>query len=60
MVPVPANTTATVYVPAKDAAQVSESGKPVEQAESVKLLRKEEGRAVFEVRSGTYEFSSEI
>ena len=55
---VPANTTATVYVPAKDAAQVTESGGPVDQADGVKLLRMEEGRAVFEVGSGAYAFRS--
>ena len=38
---VPANTTATVYVPAKDAAAVTESGKPASEAEGVKFLRME-------------------
>lgn len=32
-VTIPMNTTATVYVPAKDAAGVTESGKPADQAE---------------------------
>jgi len=53
---VPANTTATVYVPAKDAALVSESGKLAGHSKGVKFLRMEEGRAVYEVGSEKYEF----
>jgi hypothetical protein len=55
---IPANTTATVYVPAKDAAAVTESGKPAAQAEGVKFLRMEDKAAVFEVGSGQYQFES--
>jgi alpha-L-rhamnosidase len=55
---VPPNTTATVYVPARDAASVTESDKPVEQAKGVTFLYMEKGRAVFKVGSGTYEFGS--
>ena len=57
---VPTNTTATVYVPAKDAASVSESGKRVSQVEGVTFLRMEAGRAVFAVGSGDYTFHSTI
>jgi len=57
---VPANATATVCVPSKDMAGITESGKPVEQAGGVKFLRQENGKAVFEVGSGTYKFTSEI
>ena len=57
-VTVPANTTATIYVPAKDAAAVTESGKPAASARGVKLLRSESGRAVFEIGSGQYNFMS--
>jgi alpha-L-rhamnosidase len=57
---VPANTTATVYVPAKDQAGITESGKPVAQVQDVKFLRQENGQAVFEVGSGTYQFASEL
>jgi alpha-L-rhamnosidase len=56
---VPANTTATVYVPAKNEGAVTESGKPASQAEGVRYLRREEGCAVFEVGSGNYAFASE-
>ena len=57
-VTIPANTTATVYVPANDVASVTESGKPAVQSEGVRFLRMEEGRAVFEVTSGTYAFAA--
>ncbi|MEI8374560.1 MAG: glycoside hydrolase family 78 protein [Planctomycetota bacterium] len=55
---VPVNTTATVYVPAKEAAGVTEGGKPAEKASNVKFLRLEEGAAVYEVGSGSYSFVS--
>ena len=51
---IPANTVATVYVPAKDAASVTESGKPMAEADGVEFLRMENGAAVFEAGSGTY------
>jgi len=54
---IPANTTATVHVPAPDAASVLESGKPATAAEGVKFLRMEGGAAVFAVASGRYQFS---
>ncbi len=57
---IPANTTATVCVPAKDAAGVTESGNPVAGAEGVKFLRMEDGAAVFAVESGNYTFHSTL
>jgi alpha-L-rhamnosidase len=55
---IPANTTATVYFPAKDAGSVIESGKPVAQSEGVTLLRTEPGLVVFQIGSGAYHFES--
>lgn len=55
---VPANTTATVYVPARSLADITEDGEPVANAEDVKCLRVENGKAVFEVGSGIYHFGS--
>jgi len=55
---IPANATATVYVPTTDAAGVLESGKPVSTAEGVKFQRMENGAAVFAVDSGRYQFRS--
>ena len=54
----PANTTATIHVPAKDAAGVTESGLPAVDAKGVKFLRMENGAAVYEVGSGCYRFCS--
>jgi alpha-L-rhamnosidase len=56
---VPANTTATVFVPAKSIERVLESGMFARNAEGVKFLRMENGRAVFNVGSGKYHFVSE-
>jgi alpha-L-rhamnosidase len=54
---IPANTTATVYLPAANADALRESGKPVVEAEGVTLLRSEGGETAFEVQSGVYRFS---
>ena len=54
----PPNTTATVYVPAKDAAAVTEGNQPAARAEGVRFLRMEAGSAVYSVGSGTYAFSA--
>jgi alpha-L-rhamnosidase len=55
---VPPNTTATVYVPAKDQAAVTESGKPASKAREVKYLRTEAEAAVYEIGSGSYRFEA--
>lgn len=57
-VTIPPNTTATVYVPAKDASEVTESGKIAGKAEGVKFLRMENKAAVYEISSGHYEFKT--
>ena len=57
-VSIPANTTATVYVPAKNAALVTESGKPASEAKGVKFLRFADGNAVYQIGSGDYAFAS--
>ena len=57
---VPANTTATVWVPAKDAAAVTESGKKPAEVKGVKFVKSEAGSAVFEVESGAYSFKSAL
>jgi alpha-L-rhamnosidase len=55
---VPANTTATVYVPAKEVANVMEGGKQAATAPGVKFLRLEAGAVVFLVQSGAYRFEA--
>ena len=59
-VTIPANTTAEVYVPAEDAAGVTESGKPAGQSAGVKLLRMQKNTAVYTVGAGIYRFQSRI
>ena len=56
---IPANTTATVCLPAKSIERVFESGKFASHADGVKFLRMESGCAVFNVGSGQYHFVSE-
>ena len=57
-VTIPANTTATVFVPAKSAESVTEDGQPVTPGNGVTFLRMENDRAVFAIESGKYEFES--
>ena len=57
-VEVPPNTTATVFLPAASADKVTENGKPASKAEGVRFLRFERNRAVYEVGSGRYNFTS--
>jgi alpha-L-rhamnosidase len=57
-VTIPANTTATVVMPAADVTSVFESGRRVEKAPGVKVLRWPRALAEFEVASGTYDFET--
>ena len=59
-VTIPANTTATVYVPAESAGDITESGRPATKTEGVRFLRIKQGKAVFTVGSGDYEFESKM
>ncbi len=57
-VSVPANTTATVFVPAENAEKVTENGKPVNEKNFVKFLRMNGQFAVYAIASGDYSFRS--
>ena len=57
---IPANTTATVYVPTQSENSVKESGQPAAQAEGVNFLRMEDGVAVYAVGSGSYKFFANL
>ena len=57
-VTIPANTTATVYIPTKSPDAVTESGKKIEDAESVKFIKMEAGNAVYTIGSGNYTFET--
>jgi alpha-L-rhamnosidase len=53
---IPANTTATVYIPANSAGEITEGGKTIIGNADVKFIKMDKGAAVFEVSSGTYSF----
>ena len=57
-VTIPPNTTATVFVPAAELADVLEGGQPVAKTVGVKFLRMEPAAAVFMVASGDYAFTT--
>jgi hypothetical protein len=55
-VTIPANASATVFLPGHSLEHVTESGRPVSQAEGVRYLRQEGTALLFEVASGQYTF----
>jgi len=55
-VTIPANTTATVYVPAERDSTITESGNDIKSVEGVRELGREGGHVVLSVGSGSYEF----
>ena len=55
-VTIPANTRATVVLPARESGHIAESGKPLSQAEGIEVLQTGEGRVDCEVSSGKYRF----
>lgn len=57
-VSIPANTTATVFIPARAIRSISENGKNIRQVAACKFLRTEGQWAVYEVGSGDYLFKS--
>ena len=59
-VTIPANTTATVFVPASGPEVVTESGRPASQSAGVTRLRSEPAAVVYHVDSGSYTFASLI
>ena len=57
---IPCNTTATVYIPCKEAANITESGNPIDKVQGVKFMQKANNVAVYSVLSGAYNFQSEL
>ena len=55
---IPPNTTATVHVPSTE--DISEGGRPVDEADGVEFLRTGEGETVLSVGSGRYEFAGRM
>ncbi len=59
-VTIPANTSATVYVPTREGGEVIEGDAPARLADGVTALAIEGGHTVLTVQSGTYEFRSAV
>lgn len=57
-VDIPANTTATVSIPAQAANRIREGGRILSETSGVRLLRVANGKAELAVSSGTYQFES--
>jgi alpha-L-rhamnosidase len=57
-VTIPANTAATVYIPAAGEDKVTESNLPATDADGVRFVGMKQGTAVYKVGSGTYSFVS--
>lgn len=57
---VPANTSATVYLPAKSAEGLTEGGKGLARTSGVRFLRQEGDRALLAGESGSYQFGSRL
>lgn len=55
---VPANTTATIYIPAAAASDVLENGLPLSSVKEIQVVGKEKEYVVVKVGSGKYEFST--
>ncbi|MBD1363248.1 family 78 glycoside hydrolase catalytic domain [Mucilaginibacter sp. ZT4R22] len=59
-VEIPVNTTASVYIPAKDAANVMDSGKPLKNGKPYQPANSKENYIMVELGSGTYHFTAPI
>ncbi len=57
-VSVPANSMATIYIPAKDLKSITEAGHAVNGQKGFRFLRMEGQAAVYEIGSGDYQFKS--
>ncbi len=55
-VTIPTNSTATLYLPAKQGARMTEKGKVLDKASGVQFVKNENGTALLELGSGTYSF----
>jgi alpha-L-rhamnosidase len=53
---VPANTTATLYLPANNLDEIKEGDQSIKNAPGIAFKRSENHKLVFEIKSGHYEF----
>ncbi len=59
-VTVPANASATIYVPSKAGAKIEESGHPADRATGVTRISTDNDGAIFRITSGKYHFVSHM
>lgn len=57
---IPGNSKAMIFIPANAKSDVTENGEKATNANGIKFLRMEQGRAIFEVKSGEYFFKSKF
>jgi alpha-L-rhamnosidase len=57
---IPANTTATVYLPTIDMDSVKEGKSPIVEANGIKFLRQEANCVVYTITSGSYSFTAKF
>jgi len=55
---IPANTTATIYIPASNADAISENGKPLNSIKDIQIAGTENNYVLLKVGSGKYQFST--
>jgi alpha-L-rhamnosidase len=55
---VPANSSATLYLPAKSSGDVRENGLPAGDSEGIEYVGYENGKAIYKLLSGTFRFES--
>lgn len=60
VVTIPPNTTATLYLPCSKIDGVIEGGKPAALARGIRSIVVEQGHAVVEIKSGSYNFEMEV
>jgi alpha-L-rhamnosidase len=57
---IPANTSATVYIPTLNNKTITEGGMKATKAKGVTFIRQEKTKAIYHVESGKYVFKSQI
>ncbi len=55
---VPANTTATLYLPSNSIDSVKEGGNPISESIGITFVKYEDGKAIYELQSGSYRFET--
>ena len=53
---IPANTTATLYLPINNNKNIIENGQSIENSNGITFLRFEDDKAIFHLESGNYKF----